>query len=107
MGKGDKKSKRGKIVLGTFGVRRLRKKSKTAAAVTVKATDEVVKTVVNEEIALETVAEAVVEQEVVKEKAPAKAAKPAKEKKETKTEKPVKAEKPAKEPKAKKEKKTE
>lgn len=27
MGKGDKKSKRGKIVLGTYGARRLRKKS--------------------------------------------------------------------------------
>ena len=27
MGKGDKKTKRGKIILGTFGVRRRRKKS--------------------------------------------------------------------------------
>lgn len=27
MGKGDKKSRRGKIILGTFGVRRLRKKA--------------------------------------------------------------------------------
>ncbi len=27
MGKGDKKSRRGKIILGTYGVRRLRKKS--------------------------------------------------------------------------------
>ena len=31
MGKGDKKSKRGKIVRGTYGVRRPRKKSKPAA----------------------------------------------------------------------------
>ncbi|RZW54240.1 MAG: 30S ribosomal protein THX, partial [Flavobacteriaceae bacterium] len=28
MGKGDRKSKRGKISLGTFGVRRRRKKAK-------------------------------------------------------------------------------
>ncbi|MBE9481247.1 MAG: 30S ribosomal protein THX, partial [Bacteroidetes bacterium] len=28
MGKGDKKTKRGKIILGTYGVRRLRKKKK-------------------------------------------------------------------------------
>ena len=29
MGKGDKKSKRGKITIGTYGVRRPRKKKKT------------------------------------------------------------------------------
>jgi ribosomal small subunit protein bTHX len=29
MGKGDKKTKRGKIVMGTYGVRRSRKKIKT------------------------------------------------------------------------------
>ncbi|MCK4638693.1 MAG: 30S ribosomal protein THX, partial [Bacteroidales bacterium] len=28
MGKGDKKTKRGKIILGTYGVRRLRKRKK-------------------------------------------------------------------------------
>lgn len=32
MGKGDKKSKRGKINSGTYGVRRMRKKTKSAAA---------------------------------------------------------------------------
>ena len=31
MGKGDKKSRRGKIILGTYGVRRLRKKADKAA----------------------------------------------------------------------------
>jgi 30S ribosomal protein S31 len=35
MGKGDKKSKRGKIVIGSFGVRRARKKKK-AEVVTIK-----------------------------------------------------------------------
>lgn len=33
MGKGDKKSKRGKIVIGSFGVRRSKKKKKTVPAV--------------------------------------------------------------------------
>lgn len=32
MGKGDKKSKRGKIILGSYGVRRSRKAGKKAAA---------------------------------------------------------------------------
>lgn len=32
MGKGDKKSKRGKINSGSYGKRRLRKKGKTAGA---------------------------------------------------------------------------
>lgn len=36
MGKGDKKSKRGKINSGTFGTRRKRKKKKVAATVTKK-----------------------------------------------------------------------
>jgi 30S ribosomal protein S31 len=31
MGKGDKRSKRGKIILGTYGVRRPRKRKKAAA----------------------------------------------------------------------------
>ncbi len=31
MGKGDKKSRRGKITIGTYGVRRPRKKNKTAS----------------------------------------------------------------------------
>jgi len=33
MGKGDKKSRRGKIVLGTYGVRRPRKKNKANTVV--------------------------------------------------------------------------
>lgn len=36
MGKGDKKTKRGKIVIGSSGVRRARKKKKTVAPVTAK-----------------------------------------------------------------------
>ena len=36
MGKGDKKSRRGKTVNGTYGVRRPRKKNKTTAVVTTK-----------------------------------------------------------------------
>jgi ribosomal small subunit protein bTHX len=100
MGKGDKKSKRGKIVLGTFGVRRLRNKCKKASVAAVKAKDEIINVAVNEEETLENIAEVVVENvaetvaenvaetvvkpKVVKEKTPAKEAKPAKEKKETK-----------------------
>ena len=101
MGKGDKKSKRGKITLGSYGVRRLRKKSGKAMVAAVKEKEEIVKTIVIEKKKVPEIAEAVVEQVVIKEAAPVKAAKPAKEKKETKLEKP------AKEPKAKKEKKAE
>jgi 30S ribosomal protein S31 len=43
MGKGDKKSKRGKIVIGSYGVRRPRKSSKTAAP-HVKKTEKVTDT---------------------------------------------------------------
>ncbi len=38
MGKGDKKTKRGKITRGTFGVRRPRKRTKTSVVVKKKAT---------------------------------------------------------------------
>ena len=38
MGKGDKKTKRGKITMGTFGVRRPRKKTKPYVVVKKKAT---------------------------------------------------------------------
>ena len=34
MGKGDKKSRRGKITMGTYGVRRPRKKKKNTAVIT-------------------------------------------------------------------------
>ncbi|MEJ5301855.1 MAG: 30S ribosomal protein THX [Bacteroidales bacterium] len=37
MGKGDKRSKRGKIVLGTYGVRRPRKRKKATAKVKAEA----------------------------------------------------------------------
>ena len=38
MGKGDKKSRRGKITMGTFGVRRPRKKTKAQPKVTTAKT---------------------------------------------------------------------
>ena len=38
MGKGDKKTKRGKIIMGTYGVRRPRKKTKPFVVVKKKAT---------------------------------------------------------------------
>ena len=37
MGKGDKKSRKGKIAIGSFGNNRRRKKAKAIAAVPVKA----------------------------------------------------------------------
>lgn len=37
MGKGDKKTKRGKIVLGSYGVRRSRKKKSAVAAIPSKS----------------------------------------------------------------------
>ncbi len=36
MGKGDKKTRRGKITMGTFGVRRPRKRNKPVVVVAVK-----------------------------------------------------------------------
>lgn len=42
MGKGDKKSKRGKIILGTYGVRRSQKAKKTVVIPAVKATAPVI-----------------------------------------------------------------
>jgi ribosomal small subunit protein bTHX len=38
MGKGDKKSRRGKVAIGSFGVRRKARKPKTAVAVTTTKT---------------------------------------------------------------------
>ena len=119
MGKGDKKSRRGKIILGTFGVRRLRKKTEKANVAAVKAKKEIIKTAEIEKVVVkpvekvvqaepvEAVIETVAKPKVEKEKAPAKSAKPAKEKQEAKEEKTVKAEKQAKELKVKKEKKAE
>lgn len=105
MGKGDKKTKRGKIVLGTYGVRRRRKISFKAA---VKANEEK-----NIRVAAQKKEKAVAEvkEKAAKEKAPVKE-KPVKEKAE-KAEKPEKAEKEVKthkeqkEQKPKKEKKSE
>ena len=49
MGKGDKKTKRGKIVMGSFGVRRSRKK-KAAAAVVLKVQEPRPKKVKEEKV---------------------------------------------------------
>jgi 30S ribosomal protein S31 len=105
MGKGDKKSRRGKIILGTFGVRRRRKKAdkpdiKPLSGVIEKELKDKkpvrAKTEVKE---VKPVAE-VKETKVIKEKTAVKVPKVAKEKKE------VTKEKVAEEPKAKKEKKS-
>ncbi len=57
MGKGDKKSKRGKIIIGSYGVRRPRKKKSTSPLLVsapkekeVKKTPEIVETVVDEPV---------------------------------------------------------
>ncbi len=102
MGKGDKKTRRGKIIIGTFGVRRRRKKADKPGIAPLVATKDI------ESKAKKAIKETgEVKPAAPKEKAPVKAAKPVKEKKEVKTEKPEKAEKTAKEPKPKKEKKSE
>lgn len=44
MGKGDKKSKRGKIVIGSFGVRRSKKRKKTTPSATVQKEPKPLKT---------------------------------------------------------------
>ncbi len=87
MGKGDKKSKRGKIVIGSFGIRRPRKKSYVPVKVDiaqVEAKPVKEKTTVNE--VKESAETAVMKQP-----------KPVKEKKEPKTEKSEKVAKPKKE----------
>lgn len=49
MGKGDRKTRRGKITLGSYGVRRPRKKKKnTVSAVASKSESETVPSEVNE-----------------------------------------------------------
>ena len=50
MGKGDKKTKRGKIVIGSSGVKRARKKKRSLAAVAPKAESKPVKEVEEEVI---------------------------------------------------------
>ena len=94
MGKGDKKSRRGKIIIGTFGVRRRRKKD--------------VKKDIKPVIA--TIAKEVKDKKPVKEKAEVKEVKVIKEKAAPKAPKAVKEKKevtePAAEPKPKKEKKS-
>ncbi len=72
MGKGDKKSKRGKIVIGSFGVRRSKKKRKNAAAVNKTAAPKPLKSVPEKVVA---VAEPMVESHVAEESAKKTAAK--------------------------------
>ncbi len=102
MGKGDKKSRRGKIILGTFGVRRRRNKAGKPEVKTVKAVSEKIaediKPVKEKKVIKEEKAEKPVE--TVQEKTAVKEPKAAKAKKE------VAEEKVAKEPKTKKEKKS-
>jgi 30S ribosomal protein S31 len=98
MGKGDKKSRRGKIILGTFGARRRRKKAALAIAkpVVSSASAEIkTKKAVKPKAEPK---EAAVTEKVIKEKTVAKTAKAPKEKKEQ--------EEPAAEAKPKKEKKS-
>jgi ribosomal small subunit protein bTHX len=87
MGKGDKKSKRGKIVIGSFGIRRPRKKSYTPVKVD------------NAQVEAKAVQEksAVSEVKDSDENAVIKQSKPVKEKKEPKAEKSEKVAKPKKE----------
>ena len=88
MGKGDKKSRRGKIIIGTFGVRRRKKKPAASQAkpdIKIKVKDVKIK-----------------DKKVLKEKKEVKEVKEKKEIKETKEIKEVKAIKEVKtEPKAK------
>jgi 30S ribosomal protein S31 len=87
MGKGDKKTRRGKIIIGTFGVRRRRKKAdkqeiKPAIVSIVKEVKE--KKAVKEKAEVKEVKATaeVKEVKVTKEKTATKAPKAAKEKKE-------------------------
>jgi 30S ribosomal protein S31 len=103
MGKGDKKTRRGKITLGSFGVRRPRKTNKPAVK---SLTDTEVKGSRKKETR-----EAAAEKEVldVKETKPVKDSKIAKDKPEAKTSRNPKEKKEVKvekEPKSKKDKKT-
>jgi len=105
MGKGDKKSRRGKIILGSYGVRRRRKNTDKPHIKLLNVPGERVpgdKTTVKEknEVKVGKPVAEVKETKVLKEKTPVKAPKAAKEKKE------VTAKKSTDEPKLKKEKKS-
>jgi 30S ribosomal protein S31 len=83
MGKGDKKTRRGKITIGSFGVRRRRKKISKASLKPVNAIvekDKAVKKTVREKPEAVTTAE--VKKKPVKEKAAPKTSKDSKAKKE-------------------------
>jgi 30S ribosomal protein S31 len=104
MGKGDKKSRRGKIIIGSFGVRRSRKKIKTSFVR--KVQEPAAKKPVEEQLVIPIpVEEAPVIAEVTEEAAPVKkparkapAKKPAAKAEETKEEAKPKAPKPRKKP---------
>ena len=96
MGKGDKKSRRGKIILGTFGVRRPRKKSDKPEIKQLHVADE---KLLKERRPVKEIKEAK-EIKVAKEKTEVKESKVSKDKKEVKVEKAIKAAKPKKEKKS-------
>ena len=56
MGKGDRKSRKGKIIMGSFGVRRLRKKNRAVVIKPVKEKAKEVKAEVKHEAVPEVVA---------------------------------------------------
>ncbi|HEX2968860.1 MAG TPA: 30S ribosomal protein THX [Bacteroidales bacterium] len=107
MGKGDKKSRRGKIILGTYGARRRKKKVDKVA---VKSQDEKAVNRIKAQPEVKETKAPVVKEHRLKAEKPEKSEKAEKPEKSGKSEKPVKQEKSekdskAKEPKPKKEKK--
>jgi 30S ribosomal protein S31 len=98
MGKGDKKTRRGKIIIGTFGVRRRRKKDgkqdiKPAIAPIAKEVKEKKPVREKTEVKEAKAAAEVKEVKAIKEKAAPRAPKVAKEKKEVAAEPKPKKEK--------------
>jgi 30S ribosomal protein S31 len=86
MGKGDKKSKRGKIIMGSYGVRRPSRKLKGSSPVSTKAEEKTKKTALAIEVPVE-VPVTVVEEPRSEEKKTTRKA-PAKKVAEGETEKP-------------------
>jgi len=102
MGKGDKKSRRGKITLGTYGVRRPRKKVDMPVikpVVIVKEKESKEKKVINEAVEAKVIAETT-DVKVVKDKPEQKVTKTVKAKKVEKEDSSAKEIKPKKEKKS-------
>lgn len=100
MGKGDKKSKKGKIIAGSYGIKRPRKAS-SVNHIPVKVLDEDDKKASKEKVKKEVAPSAEKTENADVEKKPKAAAKPKVEKKEDTEEAKPKAEKPADEKEAK------